>query len=190
MTYFYPDLCSAIYGQMDQTGHLTQGQFAQLYEFKNPKYGLPWPSVKVHQVDQKYYYDVSTSLKISDQPLLRDPYEQQTCYIGNSGIHPEAGEGLFVKRFVNKGTLIAVFNGIRRREVIGIADIKSDYKICLNRGMDLDIPDSFASAKKYCATIAHKACHSFTPNAGFFVLEHPRRVKSYHISILIRLNEI
>ena len=30
MTYLYPDLCSAIHGEMDGNGHLKNGQFAQV----------------------------------------------------------------------------------------------------------------------------------------------------------------
>ena len=35
---------------------------------------------------------------MSSKNILRDPFEQQTVYIGQSQIHPEAGEGLFAKR--------------------------------------------------------------------------------------------
>ena len=115
----------------------------------------------------KYSYDNSTSVCMSSSPLFRDPYEQQTCYISRSGIHPNAGEGLFAKRYLPKGCLVAIFNGIRRREIDGVKEIDmiSAYKIGLTRGMDLDIPDWAISAKKYCATLGHKCCHSFTPNA-------------------------
>lgn len=177
MTYFYPDLGAAIHGQMDDNGQLKNGQFAQLVDVRYPQkaWGLPMPRVRIHDIGhQKFNFDASTSIKISSTPLLRDPYEQQTCYISPSGIHPQAGEGLFAKRYLPKGSLVAIFNGVRKRQVAGIEAPFSHYKICLARGIDLDIPDSAISAKKYCATIAHKACHSFTPNAAFQELYHPR----------------
>ena len=52
-------------------------------------------------------------------PTSRDPYEQQTVYVGQSKIHPEAGEGLFAKRPLSTGALVALFNGVRQREITG-----------------------------------------------------------------------
>ena len=72
------------------------------------------------------------------------------------------------------GALLAIFNGIRLREITGIPFVTSNYKISVDRGLDLDIPDWAISAKKYCATLGHKCCHSFSPNAEFLVLEHAR----------------
>ena len=40
------------------------------------------------------------------QNTLRDPYEQQTVYIDQSRIHPEAGEGLFAKRPLVTGEMV------------------------------------------------------------------------------------
>ena len=123
-----------------------------------------------------YYF---SSIKISSTPLLRDPYEQQTSYIDVSSVHAEAGEGLFAKRYLPKGSLVALFNGVRKREVNGVVPQTSDYKIGLTRLVDLDIPDGVESAKKYCATIGHKACHSFTPNSMFEIFQHPRYIPTY-----------
>ena len=54
--------------------------------------------VKVYKLPARYNYDTSTTISMSSKNLLRDPFEQQTVYIGQSQIHPEAGEGLFAKR--------------------------------------------------------------------------------------------
>ena len=173
MTYLYPDLVSALHSELDTGGHMVHGRFAKVQDFKQNG-GLPIPLVQLHDMSDTYEYDISSYLKISERPLLRDPYEQQTIYIGSSEIHPEAGEGLFAKRNLPKGTLIALFNGVRKRDINGLPSATSAYKICFVRGVDLDIPQYYISAKKYCATLAHKACHSFTPNAGFYIFEHPR----------------
>ena len=79
-----------------------------------------------------------------------------------------------VSRSMPSGALLAIFNGIRLREITGIPFVQSSYKICVDRGLDLDIPEWAINAKKYCATLGHKCCHSFTPNAEFLVLEHAR----------------
>ena len=38
----------------------------------------------------------------------------------------------------------------------------------------LDIPKGAESLERYRATLGHKACHSFLPNAAFAELYHPR----------------
>ena len=174
MTYLYPDCISCIHAELNgTTSKMKNGKFGKVQEFK-VNGGLPLPLVQLHDVSDTFDYDISSYLKIAEKPLLRDPYEQQTIYIGPSAIHPEAGEGLFAKRAIPKGTLIAIFNGVRKRDVNGSLGVHSPYKIAFSRGVDLDIPDSAISARKYCATLAHKACHSFTPNAGFYNFEHSR----------------
>ena len=173
MTYLYPDLVNAIHSELDTKGDMVKGKFAKVQDF-HQNGGLPLPLVQLHNVSDTFDYDVSSYLKISEKPLLRDPYEQQTIFIGKSSIHAEAGEGLFAKRILPKGSLVAIFNGVRKRDINGLPSPNSAYKICFIRGVDLDIPESAISAKKYCATLAHKACHSFTPNAGFYIFEHPR----------------
>ena len=50
-------------------------------------------------------------------------------------------------------------------------------KTGLTRTVDLDIPKGVESAENYCATLAHKACHSFTYNSVFDSIEHPRYVE-------------
>ena len=51
---------------------------------------------------------------------------------------------------------------------------RSDYRIGLNVDLDLDIPDTCVDTAAYCATLGHKANHSFTPNGSFDLFEHPR----------------
>ncbi len=55
------------------------------------------------------------------------------------------------------------------------------YKIMDLQGPDesrlegvLHIPPQFVSIKAYCASVAHKANHSFTPNGCFLLFDHPR----------------
>merc|ERR1711974_357236 len=50
----------------------------------------------------------------------------------------------------------------------------SDYRIKLDGNTDLDIPESLRSLSAYCATLAHKANHSFTPNCRWGRVDHPR----------------
>ena len=51
---------------------------------------------------------------------------------------------------------------------------RSDYRISCASDLDLDIPAPLSSVSRYCATLGHKTCHSFTPNSVFQQLWHPR----------------
>ena len=56
--------------------------------------------------------------------------------------------------------------------------------------VSIDIPEYYIPISRYCATLAHKACHSFNSNAQFEHLEHPRYGKimsiscRYHVDIM------
>ncbi len=171
--YLYPDLTSVICGNFDAKGRLIKGRFGKVLSLGFIQ-GMPVPKVKTFTNSKEFMYDPSTSMKLSSSPLLRDPFEQERCYVAKSTAHPDAGEGLFAKQRLEPGSLIAIFNGVRIRQITGVATVASAYKIHLNSEVDLDIPDGSISLKKYCATLAHKACHSFEPNAGVQSIEHPR----------------
>jgi len=134
------------------------------------------PKVQLLRGDVSFTYDPSMTVSISRSPLVRDPYEHQNVYVANSKIQ-FAGEGLYAKRELPAGTLVALFNGIRQREV-GYAKKMtefSDYRIGMGAGeVCLDIPNAYIGLDKYCATTGHKACHSFKPNAAFREYTHPR----------------
>ena len=84
-----------------------------------------------------FRYDPSTCMRISRDPLLEDPYEQDTVYVAQSGIATDAGEGLFAKRNLRKGELVALFSGLRevkhgRSVTITAGDEAwSDYRLTL-----------------------------------------------------------
>ena len=44
----------------------------------------------------------------------------------------------------------------------------------MNADLDLDIPHAHIDLDKYCATLGHKANHSFVANAEWALVEHPR----------------
>lgn len=173
--YLYPDLCCAIKGTYEEQ-RLKYGHFGKVEGVFDDKSGFPFPQVRILDPSVSFTYDPSMSVLISKSPLVRDPYEHQTVYVKKSTI-PFAGEGLFAKRFLPAGTLVALFNGIRQRESGFIKNPRefSDYRIGLGTGeICLDIPEPYTSLKKYSATLAHKACHSFNPNSAFKEFFHPR----------------
>ena len=107
----------------------------------------------------------------------------------------QAGEGLFAKTDLPSRTIVALFAGVRLKTATVAARLscnkyylcqmslhmlhirerpRSDYRIGLNVDLDLDIPDTCVDTSAYCATLGHKANHSFTPNGSFDLFEHPR----------------
>ena len=107
--------------------------------------------------------DISTDNNFSQYPLRRDPYESKFVDISTSEI-PNAGEGVFLKRNVIKGTVIAYFNGMRikknsafswnpfKKKSVFLIDFQND------KGDDifLDIPEKFTMSSRYNATSGHK----------------------------------
>ena len=173
--YLYPDLTCAISGDFEG-GKLKSGKFGKVVGLDFDEVGIPIPKVQTLREDVSFTYDPSMSVCISRSPLVRDPYEHQNVYVANSKIE-FAGEGLYAKRFLPAGTLVALFNGIRQRETGFTKKMHefSDYRIGIGSGeVCLDIPDAYVGLDKYCATTGHKACHSFKPNSGFREFRHPR----------------
>ena len=47
-------------------------------------------------------------------------------------------------------------------------------RVHLNSEYDIDIPEDMRSTDQYCASLAHKANHSFNPNCRWSRIDHPR----------------
>ena len=140
--------------------------------------GLSW--VPVPDTDHVYKtpvfrHEPGTRVQITRSPLLRDPYEMRHVYVASSGV-AEAGEGLWAKTDLAQAQLVALFNGVRQRHLCHVTARPgwSDYRICCDHEVDLDILSSQVDLANYAATLAHKTCHSFTPNASFQQMQHPR----------------
>ena len=113
-------------------------------------------------LDRTYEYS------IVNYPTLADPFESKYVYVDISRI-PEAGQGLFSRVDVEPDTILCYFNGIRTPN-----GTCSDYSIFLNDETMLDIPFEWISVESYRATLGHKICHSFSPNAAYSFAYHPR----------------
>ena len=66
----------------------------------------------VDQDGQTVEEDISTATKISTKPLLEDVHDAKTVYVAESSI-PGAAEGVFLRRDLGKGSLAAIYNGVR-----------------------------------------------------------------------------
>ena len=89
---------------------------------------------------------------------------------------------MFVREDVQEGAILAFYNGVRLDK--GEAEEPSEaweddaYKILDQTEEEnvLDIPERFRSLDTYCASLAHKTNHSFSPNARFCLFHHPRYI--------------
>ena len=118
---------------------------------------------------------------ICQNPLTRDPYESKWVLVQDSKI-PEAGQGLFALQDIKKGQLIAFFYGLPLQNMIQ----GSDYSIKFSDELLIDIPDNCRSTDIYCATLAHKICHSFEANAEYSYAFHPRFGRVIRCAVAIK----
>merc|ERR1719273_272434 len=146
-------------------------------------FGFPVVKFDIVESEPKIWFDPSTTNRISKYPLQENSFEKIHVYVAPSTISPLAGEGLFARKTLKKGQLISLFNGIRWRKegrrpkaIQAGSEDWSDYRLTLDRYTDLDIPVDYVNLHQYCATLGHKACHTFgkRKNARFECLWHPR----------------
>ena len=52
--------------------------------------------------------------------------------------------------------------------------MKLNYRVHFNTEIDIDIPEDKRTTSDYCATLSHKANHSFEPNCRWSRIDHPR----------------
>src|SRR5690349_2779093 len=106
-----------------------------------------------------YYYDPAIEGRLSSDPFLRDPYEEERVYVAPSTLLG-AGEGLFAKRKVKAGEVATFYNGFRltHSEVDARDWSQNSNTLSLDEEIVLDVPFSHIDTKKiYAATLAHKA---------------------------------
>ena len=148
---------------------------------------LPLPTLSPPLSQTVYRRDVSTALVISRTPLVADPWERERVEARASEVEG-AGQGLFARRRLERGELVALYNGTRSvpslyedwsdyRSVVSSQSSLSDpvlIRVHLSSACDIDIPEADQSTLNYCATLAHKANHSFSPNCVWSRIDHPR----------------
>lgn len=173
--YLYPDCRTVLVGNFYK-GQMVTAQLAQVIgSSAHCSYfcGSLQPEISEPK-GQVYSFDPSTCSRLSSQCLLPDPYEQEFVRVRPSQI-PRAGDGLFAKCDIEMGTVLCFYNGVR----ILVEEEESrekldEYRIVLDSTTDLTIPCEMTGLKDYCATLAHKVCHSFSPNTEFDTFYHPR----------------
>ena len=184
--YLYPDYSTALLGVWS-SGRMERATEARLVNIRLTGEEL---ELEVRQTPGKedllYRQDISTSTTISSDPHLADPFEEKTVYVAQSGLEG-AGEGLFLRRDVQEGDLVSLYNGVRMTEQearLRKEDRRSPYRIHGWDGKILNIPPGLHFTENYSASSAHKANHAKKANSEFRNLQHPRFGKILGIFML------
>ncbi|KAM3612496.1 uncharacterized protein V6R79_009175 [Siganus canaliculatus] len=169
VAYIYPDTRTALYGNFVD-GELIEAHLATVISTEGER-----PRFKVTPNSPVFSYDKSTSTCIATHTQLPDPYESQLVYVADSTIRG-AGQGLFTKTAAEADTVVAFYNGVRitHTEVDNRDWALNGNTISLDEDTVIDVPQPFDQTERYCASLGHKANHSFTPNCKYDPYVHPR----------------
>ncbi|KAK3265757.1 hypothetical protein CYMTET_25613 [Cymbomonas tetramitiformis] len=159
--YHYPDQRSVLRGDWEE-GEMVCAKFSVDGEAEHPEA----PS---------FAHDPATATHISREPLLADPYEARRVEVRRSLI-PGANEGLFAQVDLQPLEVACFYSGCRltHEEVDSRDWAENDNTLSIDDDTVIDVPAEYSSANKYCATLGHKANHSFTNNARYEPYMHPR----------------
>ena len=89
----------------------------------------------------------------SRTPLIEEPYEQETVYVSPSSLGEAAGEGLYARKYIRKGQLICLFNGVRcnkpghHTRISADDEDWSDYRLTLGMNNNILILQKIISQK-------------------------------------------
>ena len=136
----------------------------------------------IEKLNQKSMYSYIgmqlTMEKLSKEAV--DPLDFENTFVQPSKI---AGEGLFAKKTLGMGSVIAIYSGKLVDNSSKILHVKDEslkeelHKnlLTLNKTYAIDIPPTYDSLKKYKGSYGHKANHSFKrSNAYFGRIKSPR----------------
>merc|ERR1719422_534528 len=159
--YLYPGFLLGISGSF-QAGKLVTGRECVPSKVKYEVLGLPTLTMTPLTNSRLITFESPGTHIPAKHCNLRDLWDLFHVYVKPSAVDG-AGEGLFSRRDIKKGQLVALFNGARKRHFRNESFEWSDYCIKLDESCSIDIPDYYISVDHYSAPLAHKACHSFNP---------------------------
>jgi len=174
--FIYPDLTSVLYGSFSR-GAMTRTRFTTVSDID---FSSILPVVKVNMPNISspcYKYQPSNCRSVFVTPTQPEPYERSWVEVRESTVSG-GGDGLFAKRDIPPETFISFYHGILYLPGQNADTECTDYMIYTDWNLaphshSIDIPEQFRSIKTYCASLAHKANHSFQPNSGFSRFYHP-----------------
>ena len=110
IAFLYPDLTTAIVGRF-QEGVLVSGLPAQVCGMRLVEDIAVPEFIITGEKEEAVSFCRSSEESVGLQPLVRDPYESRTVEVRPSQVGG-GGEGLFLRRNVTKGEIVAFYNGV------------------------------------------------------------------------------
>ena len=117
IAFVYPDLKTSLVGQYVR-GIATSVYPGTLSHVDIPEHGVACPRFQTRAVSP-VSHSLSTMTSVGPCPLVRDPYEMTMCEVRGSNV-PGGGEGLFAVRNINKGEIVAFYNGVSEKSFASI----------------------------------------------------------------------
>jgi len=170
MIYLYPDCRTGLVGSFSGCD-LKSAQLSEVLSCAKACDSILIP-LMAKPSDHSYSFESANPSVFCRSPHTPDPYEALFVEVKESRIK-NAGEGLFAKTDIEVGTIISFYNGVRVRSGHDW-EKPTPYKMVLDETSDIDLPESMTKLENYSATLGHKVCHSFEPNAETDVFYHPR----------------
>jgi len=179
IAFLYPDLSTALVGEW-RDGQLVAGRSSRLTRLQEV-HGVLVPSFTIPDNSTTNHYErwISTDSCMLCPPHRQDPYESTLVRVAMSEVEG-GGEGLYARKNIPAGTLIAFYNGIRMTKEQRTPWSDTGYAIFVEwaergrrTGDHMDLPPEFHASENYTSTLAHKLNHSFIANCEWSNAEHP-----------------
>jgi len=179
IAFLYSDLSTALVGEW-RDGKLVAGRSSRLTGLQEVR-GVLVPSFTSTDNSSANHYErwISTDSRMLCPPHRQDPYESTLVRVAKSEVEG-GGEGLYARKNIPAGTLIAFYNGIRMTKEQRTPYGDTGYAIFVEwaergrkTGDHMDLPPEFHASENYTSTLAHKLNHSFIANCEWSNAEHP-----------------
>ena len=110
--YIYPGLKLGLYGEFSN-GKMVSAKPVKITGF-TCQFDMLKPQFEFYDNVNEFAYDPASTDKLSSNPTLKDPLEEEYLEVQTSTIQG-AGQGVFVKKDVKKGTEISLFENHRKK---------------------------------------------------------------------------
>ena len=191
ITYVYPDFLTGLRGKflhgvlvdataVDIVGERCKGGIKEILIEPAARDS----SVRWEKEETNHWY-------IGKHPLVMDPYERKSAYVGQS-LEPGSDEGLFARRAFLPGDIVSYFGGTKTFSSNMFFNNMTDpevssagsyfFKLAANmpewwgypEDMVLDVPEHYRSIYQFRTTLGHKANHLFEgKNTEYDTVNHP-----------------
>uniref|UniRef100_A0A3B4X3I8 Histone-lysine N-methyltransferase SETD7 n=1 Tax=Seriola lalandi dorsalis TaxID=1841481 RepID=A0A3B4X3I8_SERLL len=158
---YYPD-GGCVFGEVNEDGEMTGDSVA--YVYPDGHTALSGSFVDGELIEARL------------ATLISNESGRQRFEVTQNSEWVSSGQGLFAKTDAETDTVMAFYNGVRitHSEVDSRDWALNGNTISLDKDTVIDVPEPFDHTERYCASLAHKANHSFTPNCKYDPYVHPR----------------